>query len=151
MPSLDLSDALLEPTFQDFFTVKRRAETVSSQGFSVKIPTSFRANGVVTITSGNDLDRGPDEQHQGKSIHIVTRAQLTGVAPGFQPDIIFWHGDNFVVQKVEDYSGYGLGWLQIEATSIDFLDQAPSPYEGVFDFSNARYSGLLGAVSCSCP
>ena len=150
MPVLDLSDALLEPTFQDYFTVQRRMETVSNGGLSTVKRSSFAANGVITMASGNELDREPEEQHQGKSIHIVTRARLTGVAPGFQPDIIVWHGDNFIVRKVEDYSGYGRGWLQVECTSVDFVDQAPSVLLGELDFSEDRNSGLLGAVTCFC-
>lgn len=146
MPTLDLSDSLLEPTFLDRFLVKRRAETVNQYGESTTVITQIYAYGTVDAASPNDLDRGADEQHQGKSIAIVTRFRLRGVSAGYQPDLVVWHGDSFVVAKVEDYTGYGAGWVQVECRSIDFVDEPPSAAAGALIFTLPSNSAFMGAV-----
>jgi hypothetical protein len=128
MPQLDLSDAFLEPTFQDQFYVLRRSDTTDVHGKTQISTVTFSANGVVTINGDQDLDRGPDEQHAAKTITVITRFNIRGATKGYQPDIIRWHGDNFLVTAVEDYSTWGLGWYQISASEQDFVGLA-QPWE----------------------
>lgn len=126
MPQLDMSEALLEPMFQDSFIVVRRATSTNAFGETTITATSASAIGIVTIKGDEDLDRGADEQHAAKTIEVITRYPMRTATQGFQPDIVQWHGDNFIVQSIEDYSGYGKGWFDVLATSIDFLD-LPQP------------------------
>lgn len=149
MPSLDLSEALFEPSFLDQFVVKRRRQVMDQYGIAAITTQLIAAFGTVTTSSGNDLKRGADEQHAEKNIHIVTSFRLRGATVGYQPDLVTWHGDDFLVKKVEDYTGYGIGWVQVECASIDFMDQPPPSRAGL-DFADPNNSGLAGAVACYC-
>ena len=127
MPWLNPTLALTNPRFCEQFTITRRQEIVNSYGETTTVNSTLLATGVVNITFGsNELERGPDEQHQGKSISITTKFRLYGEVVGYQPDLITWHGDTFLVTKIEDYLGFGAGFVQAEARSIDFVDAPPS-------------------------
>lgn len=125
MPELDMSDALLEPVLQDDFAVIRRAETITDKGRSTTAPKTYQAFGVITADSPNDLIRGQDEEHDTKSISIVTQFKLQQAAKGYQPDLILWAGNYYVVNHIDDYSRYGDGFIQATATSIDYVDEPP--------------------------
>ena len=139
-----MSDALLEPMFQDSFGIERRAVSTNQYGETAMKIESLVSFGVVDITGSQELDRGEDQEHARKTIEIVTRFNLRPASVGFEPDLVIWHGDRYLVTRVDDYSGYGLGWYQVEATSQDFMDapQADSVF-GQFDFSQPLYSGYL--------
>ncbi len=145
MPAFDMSDVLLDPDFLDTFVVRRRVETVGNNGRSVVTNSDTSTFGVVTAGSDNKLERQSDQQHAGKSLSIVTIYPVRGPAPGYQPDLIFWGRDWFVVDKLEDYSHYGPGFVQVECSSIDSTDEPPGPMGGgILDFSDPDDSGLIG-------
>lgn len=125
MPDLDLTDVLFDPDFADSFIVRRQTDTVGSNGRNTKAFADTAATGVVTPGPDNGLAIGSDETHAGKSLTIVTTFRLQGPAPGFQPDLIWWGGDFYKVMKVEDFSHFGSGFVQAEASSIDPVDQPP--------------------------
>jgi hypothetical protein len=122
MPHLDVSVVLLNPQFAERFTVLRRTETVSAFGKSTITPQELSAIGVITAGPDDSLTREADYQAMAKSIIVVTRFPLRGPSPGFQPDMILWHGDRFVVNLLDDYAGYGPGFVQAQADSIDTID-----------------------------
>lgn len=126
MPGLDVSDAVLESEFQDTFTVERRTETISTKGRSQTTAETFRQIGVVYPAGPNDLERLPEEQHMRKTIVICTGFRLRGPSPGFQADVVDWNGDRFVVANVEDFSGFGQGFVSAICQSIDYVDEPPS-------------------------
>lgn len=135
MPQIDISVALTSPMFVDVFQVTRRTETLNQYGEStITTQVFFPVYGSVQAASPNDLKRLPDEQHQGKSLSIVTKFSLQGVAPGMQPDLIQWpmnnggaNADNFVVAALDDYSQFAAGFIQAIARSIDMVDFTPTP------------------------
>jgi galactose-6-phosphate isomerase len=127
MPQLDVTDILLDPEFAERFTVLRRTEIVTSFGKSVVTSQELSAIGVITAGPDDRLTREADYQAMTKSIVIVTKFPLRGPAPGFQADIILWHGDKFLISLLDDYSGYGPGFVQANADSIDTVDIAPAP------------------------
>jgi hypothetical protein len=128
MPSLDLSEALLEPTFQDCFTVTRRATATNDFGEVVNTNTIFNnVRGVVEPDGDNALLRGIDEQHAGKTLSIITRFRLQTAVTGCQPDLVTWHGSTYVVRVCEDVTGYGGGWIESVCTSQDYTDAPPAP------------------------
>lgn len=122
---LDLSDAFC-PDNLDVFAVNRRAQTVDDGGFAHQTPTTIPGvRGVVTAATPNDLERLPDEQHGTKAIVIVTKFRLQLPSPNFDADTVQWHGDEFVVVHVDDYTSYGHGFLQAIAISINSIEQPP--------------------------
>jgi len=146
MPSLDLSEAYLEPSFLDTFQVVRRVETISQEGRSVVSTTRINATGVVDAASPNDLQRLGDMQFVDGAISIVTKFKLfdasqqvqNGKNTSYQPDLVFWAGAYYLVRTLENYSRYGIGWVQ--AICIEQTYVATPPQDGVsnpmFDFSN---------------
>jgi galactose-6-phosphate isomerase len=165
MPSLDMSDVLLESMFQDAFAVIRRRETISPKGRSIITP--YRYNnviGVICAASPNDLERLGDYQCQGSALSIVTKFKLQGIAkaavapgidsagqprPQYQPDTIFWNGSYYLAVTVENYSRYGAGFIQCIAVSSDYIDDQPGQ-SGMkvqsFDFSNPQDSSYIGSL-----
>ncbi len=44
----------------------------------------------------------------------------------YQPDIVKWKGDCFLVKSVDDYTQYGAGMVIAECVSQDFDDAPPT-------------------------
>jgi hypothetical protein len=144
---LDFSDAVLEPSFQETFQIIQREEVVNQFGESGWNATILSAIGVIVPASEDDLERLPEADYGKKAIAIVTRAPLRLATQGYKPDLIWYHGDLFVVAAVEDYTTIGTGFFSAVASSIDFLDVPEiAGLFGTFDFSKPIFSGLVTAL-----
>jgi hypothetical protein len=131
MPTLDVNDAF-DPSFMDQITVSRITESVDQNGRVVRVPSTLTALAVVVPTSPNDLQRLPDEEYMNKAITIYSQFRLQGpvndpVLGRTHPDEVIWHGSTFVVRALDDYSGYGRGFVMAIAVSIDAIDGPPLP------------------------
>ena len=124
MPTHDVNDAF-DPSFIDTFTVLRRVQGISQFGRAVILEQTLAGFGVVVASSPNDLQRLPEMQYQNKSISIYTQMRLQGPWTGMQPDEILWHGSRYIVRALDDYSGYGRGWIMVICTSVDAMDPPP--------------------------
>lgn len=123
MAMLDVSEAIVDPDFLDSFTVYRRAETVGTNGRSTTTTTSYQGIlGVVTPVSPNQLERAADYQNMKRTIKVTTTFALRGEVTGFQPDIVFWRGDNYLVRAVDNLPQFGAGFFRAECTSMDKTD-----------------------------
>lgn len=127
MPLLDVSDVLLDPMFADKFTVTQRAQTIGTNG-RVQVTSTVVNNvgGVICMAGPNDLQRLDDNQRMGRVISVVTKFRLRGPSKDgvieYQPDIITWDGDLYVVRLVDKYNRYGAGFLEALAGSIKSID-----------------------------
>jgi len=127
-PMLDVSAALTNPYTLDSFIVYRRKQTVNGFGetcVAVEIEKGIR--GVVTPASLQELTRRPEAQIARKSITVITRFALRGESQTveetqFQPDIVVWNNDSYLVVHVEDYSDYARGFVKVTANSTDMVD-----------------------------
>ena len=136
MPLLDLSSVLTSPMLWDTFTVNRRIQTVNNFGIAtVAVQAIAGLFGVVYPSNENELKRYPDLQVQDKAITVITRFALRGETEttadpsvSYQPDIVVWGSDNFLVRKVEDWSQYGPGFILAICSSMDLVD-APAATE----------------------
>lgn len=133
MPSIDVTDVLLDPMIAgESFSVIRRAEIVNDYGESVQTTQTIpNVVGSVVPLGSNSLLREEAFQTNDKTIRVLTSFRLRGpsksaVLQNYQPDIIVWKGDNFVVRTLEDYTQYGAGMVDAECSSIDLVDQAPT-------------------------
>ncbi len=146
MALLDFSEVLLDPDFTDRFSVVRRKEIVSQQG-RVGTEDKIFANllGVVTMASPNDLKRLPDYQFNTRVISIVARFPFRGESTGYQPDIINWRADKYLIIYIDLYPQFGTGFYQILAESIQTTDSAllPDDYTHELDFSVANHSQYI--------
>ena len=127
MALLDVSlDTMFDPNFLDGFVVNRRQEVVGNNGRSSLTITPYNAQGVVTSSSPNEMEKLDGYQIGNRGISIVTNFQLQGEVTGYQPDVIVWRGDNYVVKHIDYYPQFGSGFYQVECLSIDKTDIVPS-------------------------
>jgi galactose-6-phosphate isomerase len=129
MPWLDFSDVLLDPAIAgETFSVIRRQQVVDNYGTVTTTNTTLSGTGSITPTGDNSLVREEAYQTSAKTIKVITNFRLYGPeqigGTTYQPDLVAWHGDNFIVKSINDYSSYGAGFLEAECASIDFVDQA---------------------------
>lgn len=131
MPLIDVSLVLRDPNLIDSLWIHRRTEVVNNFGISTTTTELLSAYGIAYPATDNDLKRFPDLQIQGKSIVVITQFMLRGESQlqgsEFQPDVVVWNGNNFVVKALEDYSLYGRGFVFAICASMDLVDAYPIP------------------------
>jgi len=133
MPELDVGELTVDPDLAGTrFIVVRRKETVNTFGERTSGIERFYPTGQVTPTGNNSLTREEAYQFGAKSIQVITRFLLHHIATDrgrvrYDPDIVIWRGDSFVVKSIDDYSEFGAGMIVAECASIDYVDQAPTP------------------------
>ncbi len=115
MPSLDVSDVLDDPLFRTDFSVKRSVATVGANGRPAFVETVTPTTGVVTSEAGQNLSRTSDARNAVGRIMIHTKFYLYSGEDGTEPDIILWHGREWTIIVVNDYSEYGLGFVSAVA------------------------------------
>lgn len=127
---------LSNPLLLDTFNVIRRVETVNNSGESVLgVSATTGVYGVVKPI-GDRLDRRADEDSSKKDLRIFTKFALRGAArdgvpTDWKPDLIFWHGNNFIVENVRDWGGYGIGYVAAECNSFELISSPPQVNSGL--------------------
>lgn len=157
MSFLDVTDILLDPDVAgQSFTVVRRPEGVNGSGEGV--PRSLvipNVVGSVTPVGDNSLTREVTFGTQNQAIRVITAYRLRGATAEpstglqFQPDLVLWHGDYYVVSVVNDYTPYGGGFIEAECVSYDYQEVPASvarPQVGRANFNQANQGGLLPAL-----
>lgn len=131
MPLLDVTDLTFDADIAgEGFTVIRRIETVTSSGVVTTSRQIFAARGSISPSGDNSLAREDAFQTQAKSIKVITMFLLRGqgkdeLGRKFQPDLVQWKGNSYIVSSINDYSQFGGGFIEAECSSIDYNDQAP--------------------------
>jgi hypothetical protein len=130
-PLVNISLAITSPMLADQFSVIRRTQTVGNNGrASFTSATPQNACGTVYPSNKNDLERFPNLQVMGKALSVVTRFALRGesevAGTDYAPDIVQWHGDNFVVVDLQDFSSWGNGFILAICQSMDLKDVPPT-------------------------
>jgi hypothetical protein len=117
MPLLDVSDVLLSPDFMDLtLSVTRNAQTVDNDGIAVISPTTTGFYGVVTSLNGSVLTRVAEGERISDTITIHTQFKLIDGQSGYDADVVNWQGLQWTVTNVNDYSTYGVGFVQATCT-----------------------------------
>lgn len=132
MPEIDLSEVLLDSVVAgEWFTVIRRPDVVGTNGQTTIGAIQFQAIGQITPTGQNSMLREDAFTYAQKTIRVTTSFPLRGpskdsTAQNFQPDIVTWRGDSYIVRTIEDFSKYGpFGMVTAECSSIDYVENAP--------------------------
>ncbi len=158
MPELDPSvDVLLDGfVAATRFVVVRRRSWTDVNGIAQKSEQRIPALGSVTPTGDNSLDREDAFQLQSKTLLVITKFFLRAAASdedGFQwqPDLVFWQDDYFLVSAIEDYTQFNSGFVAATCQSFDYLGDPPRgqpPIVGVghVDFRQRNNSDLAGAL-----
>lgn len=129
-PILDPGQIVLtSPYLADSVSVIRRQETLTTSGRNTLSPvTTNNVPAIVDVTGDNSLDRPFDGERQKKEIDVYTRFALRGASldnMNWQPDLVLWHGDQFVVKTTEDWGAYGEGWTKAHCVSEDMTQVPP--------------------------
>ena len=128
MPSMDFSDVIASQEFADVFTVVSTTSVVSDQGVATNTPGSpVSASGVV-VPGKSSLRRLDDGTRVAAYIDIYTTYPLVGGIKTNDTnsqiaDVVTWHGRQFTVVAVEDYSAFGAGFIH---ASCDLLALNPT-------------------------
>jgi galactose-6-phosphate isomerase len=126
MPTLDVSDIPLCVEFADRFDIIRRPETLSQSGRSVTSQVTVPGLlGTIYPTGDQSLVRQADYQTGRRTITVVTNYRLQQEAPGYQPDLVLYRGNQFLVREIKDFSQYGQGFIEAECSSIIAIDAPP--------------------------
>lgn len=126
MPLIDVAELLTDPDFVEPITVIRRQQLISEQGRVSTVNQSY--DGVLASVqpqSDAPMIRGPEQQNLPGLISVHTQFRIRGISPNYQPDLVVWNGTTFVVNKVFNWSHYGLGYVRAECSSMDSTDQPP--------------------------
>lgn len=123
MADLDVSDVLDDPDFANQLTVIRKTQAVSNSGVAFNpATTNISIYGVVTVGSMLPLQRAADYELAKKIITVHTRTTLFGVQAGYEPDIVVWNGNNYVVKRPNNWSHFGQGFTANECEMVDTQD-----------------------------
>lgn len=133
MPALDVSDLILDPDFCEVLTIYRREQVMDSLGRATVTPVLIAPApyGVVEPQDDQPLQRGPEQQNlpQLLEVHTQFRLRSASLDPAtsklYQPDVIVWNGDQFLVNRVINWSKYGRGFIRAACSSVDPIDDVP--------------------------
>src|ERR1700694_3507137 len=124
MPDIDVSDLLLDSDIAgEAFSVIRRQEIVGANGVPVLTQTTLPKAGdpaivgSITPTGDNSLVRAEAYSTQSNTIKVITAFRLRGpskdgTGKSFQPDIVLWNGNHFVVRTLNEWTSFGAGFVE---------------------------------------
>jgi hypothetical protein len=130
-PIVDVTDILIDTDVAgQEFVVIRRQETVNANGESVWTSHKIPAVGSIQPSGAQDLLREDGFDSQAQSIKVVTMFRLFGVTRGpgvvrFKPDIIVWANVYYEITSPNDWSAFGAGFIEADATSIQYVEPGP--------------------------
>lgn len=113
MPSLDVSDVLLDPDFMTSDLVCNQQTVImggNGRPQSTLLSTPF--SGVVTTNNGLNMDRREDGTLIKGAINIHTQFVLTSGNASSKADEIIWKGKTYIVSQVLDNEHYGAGFVK---------------------------------------
>lgn len=117
MPQLDVSELLTDPDFADCLVLKRQLQTmVNGLAVNQTLPKNFI--GVVTSSSGQELDRGPDGERLKQKISVITKTRLMAGRGDYSADIVTWNEHDYTVVQTNDYSRFGQGFIEAVCEQI---------------------------------
>ncbi len=134
MPDIDVSEVFGDPLFTETLTVRRRKEVIGSNGRATTSERTYRPMGIVIPQDGGDLTRTPNMQTANSIIEVHTQFRLRGpskdqIDARYQPDIVVWNGDPYVVVQPVNFSKYGFGFIRAVCASMADVDHAPETGE----------------------
>ena len=126
MPSLDVNIVLFDPDLADMFDVRRNSESVGQDGRAVKTPELHEGlYGIIKHDDG-ETSRADDAMRTTESISIITAFSLRDARYGFQPDVVIWHGEEFLVKRVTPARQFGEGFTKATAVSFRAITNPPA-------------------------
>ncbi|QZN96385.1 head-tail adaptor [Symbiopectobacterium purcellii] len=132
MPTLDMSDVLMDPDFLDTSLIcHRQIQTVDEDNFPTNTSQDIPFSGVVTVDRSLEARRMAAGQNISGAILIVTTFRLTQGQPGtdsaprLDADVVTYSGRDYRVTFVDPYTRYGAGFVQAHCELVDFNGGTP--------------------------
>lgn len=128
MPVLDVTEILGDPDFAQQIMVRRGVLTEDDNGRgSMSYPPDVSTSAVVVPASGYDLMRLPDAERNEEHIRVYTQFPLSiGQGPSQTADLIIFHGKQYVVTQLDDYTDFGAGFVSA-LCAMRSLENEPTP------------------------
>lgn len=131
MPDIDVTDLLFDTDVAEQLAITRREEVISTGGIVSTVDTVISPApwGVVLPQPDLPLQRGPDQATLPRLLQVHTtyrlRSASTASGEAYLPDVLTWNGDEYVVNRVYDYSHFGPGFIQADCSAEGADQQAP--------------------------
>jgi len=107
MPLLNLARVARNPRFVQSVLRIVRQESVNEYGENELITTKSMIKATITMANPNDLNRFTDATTYIKAINVITTTELNADRIGYQPDIIIFQGDSYIIKGTFTYSENG--------------------------------------------
>lgn len=104
---IDMSEVLDDTDFTQTVTRIQRNETINQYGESVLTSVTSQIVASITSPTKQDLLRLPDATAYSDAITVITKVNLNSATFGGQPDIIQYHGNNYLVNVTNSYNDFG--------------------------------------------
>lgn len=124
MANLDVSDLILDPDFSDSVIVQRNRVSVTGQGVGVSEPTSVQIIATVVPAGSLDLNRLADMELLKGKIRVFTQFPLSAGDTTTTADIIFWQNREYTIISVDEYTNFGVGFVDAMADMLSDHNQA---------------------------
>ena len=118
---INVAKVVRNPKFTQPITRIVRQETMV-KGRSVLVETQSIIRAVVTMATAADLNRFTDATTYIKSILVSTVVLLNADSVGYQPDVIVYMGENFIIKGIDSYEAFG--YCRAVAVLSDYQAQA---------------------------
>jgi len=110
---LDVTDLLVDPEMVEYacLPVTRALATIGENGRTQLAFQTLEIVASVQPASGTQLQRLPDLERASGAVQVYTLTPLIARAPGVTADVLRWHGADYTVETVSDYTAYGSGFV----------------------------------------
>jgi hypothetical protein len=142
MPFIDVSNLLTDTYIAgEQFSVYRRTEVVNQYGENlIGVMTYNNIIGQVAPHIPSHLIREPSFTAKDKYIQVITNWPLTGGASIdisqnlYQPDLVYWKTNSYLVKALQDYSQYGAGFYVAQCEIYDWIVDLTKLPPGITNF-----------------
>jgi hypothetical protein len=111
MAELDLSELMGDPDFADTGIQLIRNTQTLTNGRVTLTPQNYFITASVQPVAAN-LDILADGQRVASRLSVYTQFQLLAATDTTSGDIVVWNGRNYMTRVVEDFSNFGVGYVE---------------------------------------
>lgn len=126
MPLLDVSELFGDPDFFDNYNVLRMVRTVDQHGRANDSGAIFTITANIQPATPEQVELIPEAMRLTTSTIIcITQTKLVALTDTTAGDQIQYHGRNWRVMQVADWSEYGEGYYAAIAQQLELTQSGP--------------------------
>jgi len=106
---IEVDDIVNDPDLSESFTITRTTGTYQIGGWVKNVPQVIQAYGAVRNTSGKEIEMVPEADRIKNTLTFRSTVPMfeTNEANNEISDILTFHGDDYRILAVKDYSSQG--------------------------------------------